>query len=139
MFPVSQRSALLPTKSQVLGLRLNGQSRAYPLESLSQQRVTNDILAGQPLVIVAAGQGVGARAYQAGPHRFSLPPAGREHGGINLTDQQGRSWRVEEDGLVLVENPAERLPRLASRESYWFGWLAFHPDTQVYGGPDRLP
>lgn len=96
-------------------------------------------MAGQALVIVAADQGVGARAYHSGPHRFSLPPAGREGEDISLTDQHGRNWRVEEDALVLVENPAERLPRLASRASYWFGWLAFNPDTQVYGGPEGAP
>ena len=82
---------------------------------------------------------MGARAYESGPHRFSLPPAGPAGEGIILTDEKGRSWRVEEDALVLIDNPAERLPRLASRVSYWFGWLAFNPDTQVYGGPDGIP
>ena len=139
MFPVFRRSDLLPTKSQVLGLSLNGRARAYPLDLLSQQPVINDTLAGRSLVIVAADQGVGARAYHSGPQRFSLPPAGPANDGIMLIDEKGRSWRVEEDALVLVENPAERLPRLASRYSYWFGWLAFNPDTQVYGGPDGVP
>ena len=49
MFPVPQRSNLLPTKSEVLGLSLNGQARAYPLELLSGQPVINDTLAGQGL------------------------------------------------------------------------------------------
>ena len=139
MFPVFQRSKLLPTKSQVLGLSLNGQARAYPLGLLSQQRVINDTLDGQGLVIVAADQGAGARAYQSGPHRFSMPPAAPKDHDFTLTDQHGRPWRVEEAALVLVENTNERLPRLPSRTSYWFGWLAFHPDTQVYGGPDGAP
>lgn len=139
MFPVFRRSGLLPTKSQVLGLRLNGRVRAYPLQALADQRVVNDALAGQSLVIVAADQGVGARAYQSGPHRFTLASAGQKDGETGLTDEQGRRWRVQEDALVLAANPAERLPRLAGRISYWFGWLAFNPDTQVYGGPDGAP
>ena len=139
IFPVFRRSDLLPTKSQVLGLKLNGLARAYPLDLLKQEQVINDTLAGQPLVIIAADQVAGARAYRSGPNRFSFPPGGRNDGDIELMDQQGRDWRVEEDALVLVENPARRLLRLASRESYWFGWLAFNPATEVYGGTDGTP
>ena len=40
-------------------------------------------------------------------------------------------WRVEEEQLV---NPrgGERLPRLGGHVSYWFGWYAFYPKTEVY-------
>ena len=139
IFPVPQRSAILPTKSEVLGLMVNGKARAYPLELLSRQRVLNDTLAGQGLVIVATGQAVGARVYRSGPHLFSSPAAGQKSADASLLDQQGRLWRFDEDALVLVENPNERLPRLASRVSYWFGWLAFNPGTQVYQGADASP
>ena len=139
MFPVFQRSELLPTKSQVLGLTLNGQARAYPLELLSRQLVINDILGGQKLVVVAAGQGIGARAYHSGLNRFSLAAGGREGKHNILIDQDSRSWRIEEEALVLDGDPDERLARLPSRTSYWFGWFAFNPATQVYDGPAAAP
>ena len=52
MFPVAQRSALLDTKAEVLGSRLDGQSKAYPLDRLVEEVVVNDELGGSPLVIV---------------------------------------------------------------------------------------
>ena len=139
IFPVPQRAGLLATKAQILGLILNGQAKAYPFESLSKELVINDALAGQALVIVAADRGVGPRAYQSGSYVFSLEtgrPKGKE---IVLTDQQDRRWRVGEEALALIADPTERLPRLPSRASYWFGWYSFHPDTQVYAGLAGAP
>jgi len=118
---------------------LNGQAKAYPFKSLSKELVINDALAGQALVIVAADRGVGPRAYQSGSYVFSLEtgrPKGKE---IVLTDQQDRRWRVGEEALALIADPTERLPRLPSRASYWFGWYSFHPDTQVYAGLAGAP
>ena len=51
----------------------------------------NDTLAGRSLVIVSADQGVGARAYQSGPQRFSLPPAGPAGEGPGSGDEPGGS------------------------------------------------
>jgi len=58
IFPVPERTDALETKSQVLGLTLNGKSIADPLESLSQRLVINDTLGGQDLVVIATDQGV---------------------------------------------------------------------------------
>ena len=68
MFPVPERSSRLPTKSRVLGLTLNGRSRAYPEDVLTQEPVVNDSLGGMDLVVVTIGGG--SRAYQAGGHIF---------------------------------------------------------------------
>ena len=139
MFPVPQRADILDTKAQVLGLILNGQAKAYPFESLSRELVINDTLAGQALVVVATDQGVGARAYERGSFKFSLSRTGSGDGSITLTDLNDRPWQIVEEALVLVENPTERLSRMPSRASYWFGWYSFHPGTQVYAGGDDAP
>ncbi len=139
IFPVPQRADLLDTKAQVLGLILNGQAKAYPFESLSRELVINDTVAGQALVVVATGQGVGARAYERSSFKFSLSRTGSGDGSITLTDLNDRPWQIEEEALVLVENPTERLARLPSRASYWFGWYSFHPGTQVYAESDDAP
>ena len=139
IFPVPQRAGLLATKAQILGLILNGQAKAYPFESLSKELVINDALAGRALVIVAADRGVGPRAYQSGSYVFSLETGRPKGNEIVLTDQQDRRWRVGEEALALIADPTERLPRLPSRASYWFGWYSFHPDTQVYVGLAGAP
>ncbi len=131
MFPVATRSELLPTKSQVFGLTLNGQVRAYPLETLEQEPVINDSLGGVDIVVVTPGAGAGPRAYQRGGNRFVEVAA--EAGTSILLDDLGRKWRLQEDGLVQADGASELLPRLPNRNSYWFGWYAFYPSTEVYG------
>ena len=72
MFPVAQRSELLSTKAQVLGLKVNGRAKAYPLKMLLSEPVINDSLGGENLVVVSKpGTGV-SRAYQREGNRFSI-------------------------------------------------------------------
>ncbi|MCH8297684.1 MAG: DUF3179 domain-containing protein [Chloroflexi bacterium] len=131
MFPVPERSSRLATKSRVLGLILNGQSRAYPEDVLTQEPVVNDSLGGVGLVVVTVGGG--SRAYQAGGHNFIFAgDEGRRSGTKFLLDEDGERWEITEDALVGTGSPDERLDRLPSRSSYWFGWYAFHPATEVY-------
>lgn len=133
-FPVWRKSERLPEKSDVLGLIVNGEARAYPTETLQRQPVLNDSLGGRGLVVITPGNGAGARAFQRDGQEFAtIRPAG--HGATTMTvvDQAGGEWRVEEDALVRVTDPSQRLDRLPSHVSYWFGWYTFHPSTGVYG------
>ena len=134
IFPVAQRSDLLPTKAAVLGLNVNGRAKAYPEELLRGEPVINDSLGDENLVVVTRGDIGGPRAYRRGTHSFS--PAqdnGAEADGAVLVDELGRRWQAEEEALVLAEDPGERLGRLPSHMAYWFGWYAFYPATLVYG------
>ena len=131
MFPVWQRSELLPEKAEVLGLLVHGHPKAYLLEALHEAALLNDVLGGQNLVVVSSGP-VGGRVYERSEYTFSLlsEPA---DGPPILVDEQARSWRLEEDALVLEGAPTERLARIHSNVAYWFGWYLFHPTTAVYG------
>ena len=132
IFPMGQRSDLLPTKTQVLGINVDGRAKAYPLEVLRQEPIVNDSLGGENIVVVTTKEG-GARVFQRGMHLFSLVVSDREEeGSIILVDQQGRHWQMEEEALVRVDAPSERLKRMPSHMAYWFGWYAFHPSTEVY-------
>ena len=131
MFPVPERSSQLATKSRVLGLTLNGQSRAYPEHVLTQESVVNDSLGGMDLVVVSIGGG--SRAYRAGGHDFIIPgDEGPRSGTRFLLDEDGERWEITEIALVGTDRPDEHLDRLPSRSSFWFGWYAFHPATEVY-------
>ena len=133
MFPVPSTSDLLQTKSRVFGVNLNGQARAYPAEVLEMEPVINDSLGGSDLVIVTPDGGGGTRAYRRGGHRFvELEKGAAESGTVFLLDEEGRRWLLDEDALRRTDDPMVSLPRLPSRSSYWFGWYAFYPNTEVY-------
>ena len=144
MFPVWQRSDLLDTKARIYALQVGGVPKAYPLDLLAEERVVNDILAGTPVVLLAArglvdvqgeNRRVGSvtyeaggevRAYQRGGHTFSPGPGPDE-----VIDERGRLWHVTEEALT---GPGgETVPRLNGHLAYWFGWFSFFPNTLVYG------
>jgi hypothetical protein len=127
MFPVWRRSTILPTKSFVFGLSINGTPKAYPLDALERQRVVNDTLGGEEIVLVAEPIGRTVRAYRRGGHRFGLGPEDR-----TVNDERGIRWRVTEDALIEIDGQGV-LDRLAGHISYWFGWYVFNPRTLVYG------
>ena len=130
IFPTHERSDLLPQKSSVLGLNINGRPKAYPLTLVKERKIVNDAAGGREVVVISTDGGHGARGYERGGLIFSDPQI--MHRVLTVEDAQGRRWRVQEDALVLVDDPSRRLARLESRVSYWFGWFQFHPTTAVY-------
>lgn len=133
-FPVWDKSGRLPEKSEVLGLIAGGEARAYPMEVLRQQPVLNDTLGGHSLVVITPGDSAGSRAYQReGLQSSSISLGGRRAAEVFVMDQGGEKWRMEEEALVNVDDPTQRLGRLPGHVSYWFGWYAFHNETGVYG------
>jgi hypothetical protein len=127
MFPVWRRSERIPTKAWVFTQLIDGQPKAYPLTILAQERVVNDTLAGQTLVVIHDEGGHGARAYDRGGHTFSPASAGAAD---ELLDETGRRWQVTEAALVAE---GETLARLPGHMAYWFGWYSFYPHTEIYG------
>jgi hypothetical protein len=128
MFPVWQRSQLLPTKSWVFTQLIDGQPKAYPLSVLRHELVVNDTLAEQDLVVVLEDGGLGGRAYAREGHHFV--PASQDTTSV-LLDESGGSWQLLEAGLIGPEG--EELPRLPGHMAYWFGWYSFFPQTAVHG------
>ena len=132
-FPVWQKSDRLPEKPEVLGLIVNGDARAYPTEILQRQPVLNDSLGGRDLVVITPGDGAGSRVFQRDGQEFAtVRPSGDGAIKATVVDHAGTEWRIEEDALVQVADPTQRLVRLPSHVSYWFGWYAFHTSTSVY-------
>jgi hypothetical protein len=51
-----------------------------------------------------------------------------------LRDESGVLWTVTEDALQPPpETAAPPLPRFPAHQSFWFGWYAFFPHTEVFG------
>lgn len=125
MFPVAGIDESLPIKQQVFGLTFGDTARAYPRELLTEAQLLNDNVGGQDVVIVTVAGG-GSRAYDSQGLTFAFSPDGQ------LLDETGTAWRVFEDALEDTTDPSHRLPRLPSRDAYWFGWQAFYPHTDLY-------
>ncbi len=131
IFPVPQRNADLRTKEQVFGLAFGDEARAYPLSLFDDQTVINDTLAGREVVIFAAAGATGVRAYERGGHVFTRSPSAAG-GAVTLTDENEVAWQAGENALVSLDGSGETLKQVSSRDSYWFGWYAFYPHTDIF-------
>ena len=134
MFPIWDRDDRLDTKAEVLGFSTGDVHKAYPIQTLQAERVVNDVVGDTEIVILASGGSSGTRVYRRNEQIFELT-LGDSVTGIPkiLSDSTGTRWEVTDDYLVSTADPSEKLPRLPSFVSFWFGWFAFHPDTLVYG------
>lgn len=135
MFPVWQQdTSEQGNKEMVFALELNGTPKAYPLETLIAETVTNDIVADQSIVIISKATpnrdffepgGAAVRAYERGERSFSQSSNDKE-----FIDDLGQTWTLSEDALT--SESGETLARLPGHLAFWFGWYGFHPDTLVY-------
>ena len=138
MFPVPNRSPALETKEVVLGLSVGDAHKAYPVEALQEQRVVNDVLGGTDIVVISSPTSQAARVYERQGLHFAIGAEASSAGGLPgaLVDSNGNSWQVTEEYLASTADPSQRLKRLPTHMSFWFGWYSFHPDTLVFTSSD---
>lgn len=136
MFPVWQQdTSVTGNKDMVFAVELESTPKAYPLELLIEEGVTNDTLGETDLVIVSRATperdffepgGAAVRAFERANHTFSAGASDDE-----LIDETGEVWQMSENALT--SSAGETLERLPGHLAFWFGWYGFHPDTLVYG------
>ncbi len=143
MFPVWQRSRILPAKERVYALNLGGVAKAYPVKTLAERKIVNDVVGETSIVLIATrgvvtvegenrrigpvtyNAGGEVRVYNRGKQKFSPGPDAD-----TVLDSANRPWRVTEEALIGPKN--ERAARINGFLAYWFGWYSFFPKTLVY-------
>ncbi|MBI4263913.1 MAG: DUF3179 domain-containing protein [Acidobacteria bacterium] len=129
MFQVPGRDARLLNKDEVLVLQVpppparTPQPLAIAAAFLARNRVYHAEVAGVELVVITSPDGAN-RVFDAGAERFDRVP-----GADLVADAAGRTWRVTEDALVLVDDARVARPRVPAQRAFWFGWRAQFPDT----------
>ena len=135
MFPVPASDDRLYFKDEVLGLTDGDGFKAYPLAILRELRVVNDRVGEEEVVIIASAGSSSVRVYQRRGQRFAQMPDGETVEGLPsaVVDGDGNKWTLTEDALIGNSGPS--LGRVPANVSFWFGWFAFHPDTELFERP----
>ncbi len=108
-------------KSWVVGLSLNGESKAYDWNALKRERAINDVVGSTPVVVVLASDNASFFAYvrpDSGT-RFAM----RGDSLVTPGASYGLSGRGAAGSLVPIQ---------ASQE-FWHSWRTFQPRTTTYG------
>ena len=131
----------LASRAVVMGIEHNGESRAYLLEKLLQQKVALDRLGGDPLALVVGPDGRSVRVFLT-----SLPNrSGAANGGgvvVELFRGEGEPWRLIDSVKGSEWNfqgcatsgafQGQCLTQVDVLKDYWFDWRQYHPKTSVF-------
>ena len=135
MFPVWIRDDSLEAKDVVLGVKIGEATKAYPVSVLQVERVVNDTLGETNVVVLGSEISQAAKAYERGDQEFSRVEGDASTGvPMKLVDKNGHVWDVTEESLVNASDSSQTLPRIPTHSSFWFGWYAFYPDTELFEG-----
>lgn len=125
-FPAGPRDPRgLDGKAEIFAVRLGRLAKAYEMDALLRERVVNDRIGEQDLVVVADPESGAARAYRSGGRTFTP----------ELVDGSGVRWTAGDESLAPAGPEAlAPLERIPGHQAFWFGWYAFFPDSTLYRG-----
>ena len=134
----------LPPVARVLTIDLNGAAVAYPYEVLQEERVINDSVGGEDVVVlwregtasaldqstVAGGRDVGAaNAYS---RQLDGRPLTFTSSGAQITDREtGSTWNAW-GRAIAGPLTGQALTPVVAINHFWFSWAAFKPETRIY-------
>jgi Protein of unknown function (DUF3179) len=121
----------------VVGVELNGESRAYPLNMLSRpdQHVLNDILGGQPIAVTWCGlcQSPLVYARRVEDHTLTFYVAGYLYGeNMVIKDMEtGSNWPQMAGEALDGPLKGKSLDRMPMVWTDWKSWRTDHPETTL--------
>ena len=132
---------------RVVALHEDGESVAVPFGELARERVAHVELAGREVAVfwapgtasaldaseIAEGRDVGSSAvFEAtlGDLELEFEPAGD---GVFRDEQTGTLWNMSGQA-VRGELEGARLVPVVHGNHFWFAWVAFRPETEVWEG-----
>jgi len=122
----------LPVKEKVIGVRLNGEVKAYSFTALARDRVVNDTVGGVPLVVVFDGLTFSGAAYRSDPggSLLTFVPGPTS---LSMRDKEtGSTWDGLSGKATAGTDAGMELEQVPITYSFWFGWVDFYPNTGVY-------
>ena len=118
----------------VLGVELNGEAKAYPIQFLGYHHQVRDTLGGKPIMVTYCTVCRSGRVFEplvnGQTEIFRL--VGMDHYNAMFEDQSTKSWWRQATGEA-VAGPLKRqsLPEVASVQASLETWLELHPNSLI--------
>jgi len=125
----------LKPKTMVLGLDVDGASKAFPLEALRRARVVNETLGGKPVVIVHQPKSDTTTAFVARAKERTLTFEAANADTSALVDRETHSRWDAYGSCTSGPLKGSTLEPLVLEPEYWFAWSEFHRSTAIYAQP----
>jgi hypothetical protein len=116
----------------MLGVSAFGAARAFPYDAIVAEKLVQDHVGAEPVILVVAPDGASVRVFHA--------PAGVEFYRVDAKDAlspvmldstSGSKWDFQ-GCAVEGASKGKCLERVEAIQDYWFDWRHYHPETTVY-------
>ena len=134
----ARRDDRLDRKELVLGVDVDGHTKAYPFSVLMGQPIVNDSFAGRDVLVFFDETTGTALVYdrkidgRALTFRIEGDASGAQT--ILVDSETGSRWVAFTGRAVDGELKGKSLTRGLSHLSFWFAWKDWNPDTELYVG-----
>lgn len=123
----------LEPRTLVIGLTVNGVSKAYPFDAVVRQSPIIDDLGGVPIFLVVGEDKRSVRAFERTMDvrklEFFIKPGSSQ---LVLVDAEtGSEWDFTGKAIGGPLS-GRQLKKVAVLNDYWFDWKAYHQNTIVY-------
>ena len=128
LFPVEHEDDRMHPKELILGFHESDVYKAYKQDDVESAIVINDIFNNKPMMLVSLFSG-DSRAFDRTVNDKVLTFDFVDNVIIDLESKS--KWNY--DGVAISGSmEGIQLVRLPFNPGFWFQWVAFHPDTEVY-------
>jgi hypothetical protein len=117
----------------VLGVTVDGVSKAYPWSLIKQQFVINDEVNGYPVVVmycISCNSSLAFHSVYEG-QTLSFGVVGEYHYETILHDEQTGNWWREDGSVIAGDMMGVELEMLPAALMSWRDWLELYPDTEL--------
>ena len=123
----------LKPRDLMLGIHAFGASRAFPYEAVRQQKLIQNHVGTEPVILVVGPDGESMRAFrQKIPGVAETPEFYRMQNGSFLMDSAtGANWNFQ-GCATSGKLQGVCLERVDVIKDYWFDWRNYNADTSVY-------
>lgn len=129
-FPVGEgaRDDRLRPSELVVGIHLDGVTRAYPVERITEP--TNDVVGGKKVVVVPIEGGAAVFSAVVGDKDLRFQSVGEEIADV----ETGSVW--DSSGVAVSGDLAgTALDPIPARTTFWFALVGAFPEVEVYSTP----
>ena len=135
LFVNASKADFMQPKDRIIGITVNGESRAYPINILNWHEIVNDNIKGTPLSVTycpLCGTGI---VYEGklGNRTLKFGVSGLLYNSdVLLYDRDTETlWSQILSKAVSGPLRGQKLTMIASSQTRWDKWLKQHPDTKV--------
>jgi hypothetical protein len=124
----------VPEKGLVLGVVINGEARAYPIEIIGYHHQVRDTIAGEQIMVTYCTVCRTGRVFKpvVDEQLETFRLAGMDHFNAMFEDSRTKSWWRQANGEAIVgSKKGETLPEIPSEQMTLSAWLNRYPQSLI--------